>query len=629
VCRAIREVCESGALPSSDRIPPGAFHADPERLDLGCERATLRKADGGSYELSLRAKRAVSCRLRFTPVSAPQRYGKRGVLNGWRGERLFHYFVPRCRVSGELELDGRRSAVEGFGGYDRKLAFSRRQARSYSATAHWIAALLVLDDGTRLVLYQLRDDARRGAAQRWLSVIDPRGERYDYPRFACEPTRRWRSVRTFREYDTGWKLRVPEAGIELCIDGVLDDQEIVGVIATPTAWAGRAEVSGRMHGAPVHGVGFVELGEPQRVDSLDGFFSAVAESVGESVRRIYPLAPRFEQVRDLVGGEERESLMEGIDLGQFARAVIAPVREIVDRGGKSWRSYGTLACIDIVGGDSREFVQWLAIPEFMHVGSLIVDDVEDRSEIRRGGPACHLKYGEAVAINAGTAAYFMWQKLLECSDKLSDRERLRIYGLYFDAMRAGHAGQAIDLDGCGDLMRAAVETGEGKALEGRILAIHRLKTGVPASALAQMGAVAGGGSDEQIAALGRFFEHLGIAFQIIDDVLNLRGFKGNLKALGEDIALGKVTLPVAKAIPRLALRDREWLWNTLQQKPSDPAVIAACIRMLEECGAVSACIDQAAELVERGWTRLDRVVDGSFGKVMLRAFGWYVLERHY
>jgi geranylgeranyl pyrophosphate synthase len=76
------------------------------------------------------------------------------------------------------------------------------------------------------------------------------------------------------------------------------------------------------------------------------------------------------------------------------------------------RSYGALACMDIVGGDSREHLNWLAMPEFMHVGSLIVDDIQDGSLTRRGGPCAHLIFGNATAINAGTAAYFMGMKMI-------------------------------------------------------------------------------------------------------------------------------------------------------------------------------------------------------------------------
>src|SRR6185503_7691617 len=167
-----------------------------------------------------------------------------------------------------------------------------------------------------------------------------------------------------------------------------------------------------------------------------------------------------------------------------------------------------LACCDVVEGDSRKFVKWLAMPELLHVGSLIIDDVQDRSTVRRGGPACHLVHGEPLAINAGTAAYFITQRLLQTGE-VSPARRLRLYDLYFEAMRAGHAGQALDLDGPSSIMDDVVESGDASALERRVLATHRLKAAVPAASLARMGAVAGGGTDAQIDAVGDFFEALG------------------------------------------------------------------------------------------------------------------------
>merc|ERR1711968_41372 len=125
------------------------------------------------------------------------------------------------------------------------------------------------------------------------------------------------------------------------------------------------------------------------------------------------------------------------------------------------------------------------------------------------------------------------------------------------------------------MMDEVVETGNGQLLEDRVLGIHRLKTAVPAGSLAQMGALAGGGSEAQIQAVGHYYESIGVAFQIMDDVLNLRGlYKGKadlddektlqrsesnsgntprkrrktLKTIGEDIMAGKVTIPIAKAM---------------------------------------------------------------------------------
>ena len=112
-------------------------------------------------------------------------------------------------------------------------------------------------------------------------------------------------------------------------------------------------------------------------------------------------------------------------------------------------------------------------------------------------------------------------------------------------------------------------------------------------------------------------------------MLNLRGFERSLKARGEDIAHGKVTLPIAKGLGRLEHAEREWLWQVVRSKPQDQAVIDGAIARLEAVSAIEACSREAHDLVEAAWTRVQPLLEDSIVKLMLRAFGGYVLERHY
>jgi geranylgeranyl pyrophosphate synthase len=141
--------------------------------------------------------------------------------------------------------------------------------------------------------------------------------------------------------------------------------------------------------------------------------------------------------------------------------------------------------------------------------------------------------------------------------------------------------------------------------------------------------VLGGGTSEQVEALGEFFEALGLAFQIMDDVLNLRGFENGLKERGEDIRQGKVTLPIAKALGRLPAEERSQLWDTLQSQPQEPQVIEAMIARIEAAGALDACVSSARELVNRSWAELDALLPESQYKLTFRAFSAFILERHY
>jgi geranylgeranyl pyrophosphate synthase/predicted secreted hydrolase len=652
--RALSEILERGNVPLPDRMFEGRVFVNPERLELQYGGDLWKKLDDGRYQLTLfDAEKAVGVDLTFELKKPPIRHGDDGVVRGSDDESMFYYFVPRCELTGTIVHRGVEYEIgEGQGWYDHefgvgegeeevddeaeaKLDAETRAARQKARREKhekrqvaWDWLSVQLDDGSELSVYcELYPNVPTSAGE-WAIRIAPDGTRSVHEDVRFEAKRIWRSTQTFFEYPVEWHVSVPSAGIELDVKAVFDDQEFITLISKPSFWEGRIEASGTRDGKPVAGPGIIERSGYASYEDLEGFFEEVGKVVRQSVERVLPMEPTYEQGRKLIASKEREQYMDGVDVQQYARTHLHPIREIVDRGGKGWRSYAAITCCDIVGGDSRQFVQWIALPELMHVGSLIVDDVQDKSVIRRGGETAHLIYGEAQAINSGTAAYFIGIHLLN-SDMVSDADQIRIYNLYFEALRAGHAGQAIDIDGFAHLMDGVVARGDDGNLERHVLAVHRLKTAAPAGCLARIGALAGGGSEAQVEALGRFFEDLGLAFQIVDDVLNLRGFKGDLKAKAEDVQQGKITLPVAKAMAVLPKEDRQWLWETLREKPQDPEVVASVVDKLEACGSIDACATQARELVEAGWKRLEPEVDDSLSKMLLRAFGWYILERHY
>ena len=638
--RAVREILEKGRVPEPDRMFDGPVRVSEERLQLDFAGARLDKLDDGRYRLELASERG-GCALTFAPQKPPHRHGDDGVVRGLSGEAMFYYFIPRCTVEGTLTIDGAERRIarrqgwydHEFGGFipeGEKTGRAREQPKKEDERVdiawNWVSAQL--DGGVDVSAYSLQRVADGKILHEWAVMSGPDGQQRSFTRMSLDAVEGWRSTRTFYDYPTKWRLQIPEARLDLTVEAAFADQEFITCISKPAFWEGRVSVGGTVDGKAVRGLGYVERSGFEPIKTLDEFFAACGEEVRRSVAHWVPRRPTAKEARDLVGGPGREHYLDGMDLDQLGSALIDPIRDITDRGGKSWRSYAALACCDVVQGDSRKFVRWLAMPELMHVGSLIVDDVQDRSTLRRGGPTAHLIHGEPLAINAGTAAYFIMQRLLDTRDITPER-RLAIYDLYFEAMRAGHAGQAIDLDGMHAAMPAVVESGDGRALERRVLTTYRLKAGAPAGCLARMGAVAGGGEQTQIDAVGQFFETLGVAFQVIDDVLNLRGFKGELKSRGEDVRNGTITLPVVRAMGLLPLDERRALWATLKAKPTDERVVAATVERLETSGAVEACARLAKGLVEESWRLTEPHLRDSIYKIMLRAFGWYLLERHY
>ena len=631
--RALQEVLIKGRVPLPDRLMTKEAMVSKDELALDYDGCQFIKQTDGSYRLTLlNSDQRVGADLYFHSQTPPVRHGDDGVVRGTAGEDMFYYFMPHCRVEGTVTLDGQPVEVaDAKGWYDHEFGKPTTDTPegkiNHDTAWNWIS--VQLGNGYRISAYDLFDNNQQGAScGRWVIIIDPQGNARQYDDFTLQPLKNWTSSRTFDSYPTSWQLDIPAAKVSLFVDADLPAQEFITVISKPAFWEGRVSTRGTIDHEVVAGLGYVERSGFGRIEKLDDFFRAVTKQTRKAVQALVPLTPTDEQLRRLVASDEHAHYTDGLDPAQYSRALLKPIREMIDRGGKSWRSYAALACIDLVGGSSQQYMNWLAWPELLHTGSLIVDDVQDESDIRRGGPACHKLYGQATAINAGNACYFLGELLL-VDATFSDTKKLKLYSLYFETLRAAHAGQAIDIDGFNALMPEVVGYGRGSQLEDRILAVHRLKSAVPASSLAQLGAILADGLPAEVDALGQFLESLGLAFQIIDDVLNLRGFKDNLKSRGEDITAGKITLPVAKAMGILGWPARRELWDTIRAKPTDRSVIDGVIDQLETCGAIESCKQQAEELVEVAWRKLDALLPDSDVKIKMRAFGWYVLERHY
>jgi geranylgeranyl pyrophosphate synthase/predicted secreted hydrolase len=651
--RAVTEVLRRGRIPRPDHLFNGGVFVSERTLHLDYAGDSLRKRDDGSYELQLfNQEKGAGCHLVFEPLKQAIRHGTDGVVPGADNERMFYYFIPRNRVTGSVVMDGRREEVaHGQGWYDHEFGMGEVYSADEADTAHldghsllarraqrrarkeqnaigWDWLSVQLEDGSDLTVYSLVFLHGGQPAGSYAVLSDPNGNRTCYTKLSFEPTRHWQSTQTFITHPVAWRVRVPEAGIDVEVESEFEDQEFITLVTKLSFWEGHVKVRGTVRGRPSRGVGVVERSGFGAFESLDAFFDAVGHVVRKRVDAILPREPSPDAAKQLVASKERGHYVRDVDLAQLGRTLIHPIRDVVDRGGKGWRSYALIACCDLVGGDSRNFVDWIAFPELMHVGSLIIDDVQDESAWRRGGPSAHVMHGKAQAINAGTAAYFVCSARM-LPESISNADRIRIYNYYFECLRAGHAGQAIDLDGFGDLLPDVVATGDAKELERRVRAVHRLKTAAPAGCLARIGAVLGGGTDAQIEAVGQYFEAVGLAFQAMDDVLNLRGFKKDLKTRAEDITHGKVTLPVAKALGKLNESGRRWLQCALEAHTTDLGLLEEAVDLLEECGAVQECVNEAHGYVEEAWRGLDPLVDDSLTKVMLRAFSWYLLERHY
>jgi len=633
--KAAIEMLEKGVVPYPDRLFEGEVSCSLDKLDLQFGTNSLKKLANGNYKLDLYDKEHnVACDLELEPQRKPIRHGDNGVVNGVSAEDMFYYFIPRNKMTGSITIEDNIIELEkGQAWYDHEFGRHRDEDKNTEVDLtkdvawNWIA--IQFDNGSELTAYDLVDTKTNENCGSYLILIDKEGNRTQIKEFNFKSIGKdWTSTRTFQDYPSHWVLESKEINLKLEVKAQFAEQEFATVISKPAFWEGRVNITGTMNGEKVQGPGFIERSGFSALNNLEEFFKIVSRETIKSVDYVIPHNPNREKLSELVSKKEQMHYIEGVESDIYQKALIDPIRTIIDRGGKSWRSYAALACCDIVGGNSQEAIEWLSLPELMHVGSLIVDDVQDQSDIRRGEATCHKIYGEPIAINAGSAAYFIGQISVYNAD-ISDAKKLRIYHMYFETLRAAHSGQALDLYGLDYMMEDVVENGKGDLLIKRSIAIHKLKSAAPASYLAKIGAILGDGTEEQINGLGLYYDALGIAFQIIDDTLNVKGFQDNLKTVCEDITAGKITYPIAVAMSYLEKEDRKRLWEIVKIKTDEKYLLEEAVSLIEKNNVLDKCTQHARDYVNDAWKILDPLVKDSMVKLNLRAFSWYILDRTY
>jgi len=176
--------------------------------------------------------------------------------------------------------------------------------------------------------------------------------------------------------------------------------------------------------------------------------------------------------------------------------------------------------------------------EMIHTYSLIHDDLPalDNDDFRRGKPTCHKVYGEAMAILAGDALFTLAVQTLTRIEKADpDRVVALIRELVFASGTVDGmiGGQVTDIE-------SERQTPTAELLD----SIHRAKTGALLRASVRMGGIAAGADARQIEALSKYGEHVGLAFQIVDDILDVEESSAALgKTAGKDAEQGKITFP--------------------------------------------------------------------------------------
>ncbi|MHB0859087.1 MAG: polyprenyl synthetase family protein [Anaerolineae bacterium] len=268
--------------------------------------------------------------------------------------------------------------------------------------------------------------------------------------------------------------------------------------------------------------------------------------------------------------------------------------QLVDAGGKRLRPMLMMCAFRALGGHDVDLVAPMAAAvELLHTASLIHDDINDRSDTRRGRPTVNARWGDTLALLAGDYVFVKILRLVARSDPRS----IALLGEACEVLVEGETLQHL----------ALWDTGMG---EQRYLEILGKKTAMLFAACGRLGALAAEASQVQVQALGDYGFHLGVAFQIRDDTLDLIGTLEELgKPTESDLVQGKVSLALIHALSLST--------DALAALQSGNYVRLRHI--LEETGSIAYAMQRAEEHAESAVAALWAVPKGEYADLLREA----------
>ena len=249
------------------------------------------------------------------------------------------------------------------------------------------------------------------------------------------------------------------------------------------------------------------------------------------------------ELADIVGGELERSKDRLLSDAGRQRKIIEAMWYSLSAGGKRIRPALTLEFCRVCGGDIKNALPAACALEMVHTFSLIHDDLPcmDDDDLRRGKPSCHKAYGEAMALLAGDALLNLAYEVICQEGEISAETKLALVSELSEAVGVSGmiGGQVIDT--CFEEVLS----------EEQLLEMYGMKTGALLKAACRMGCISAGADPEKTEQAGLYAEKLGLAFQIIDDILDITGDEKLLgKPVGSDAEEGKYTYAAIAGIER-------------------------------------------------------------------------------
>ena len=308
------------------------------------------------------------------------------------------------------------------------------------------------------------------------------------------------------------------------------------------------------------------------------------------------------EIFDLVR-EDLERVEKAIDLEAVAsvEAVTTIGKYLQQSGGKRLRPALLLLCARFAGNGGKMAIQLGAVVEMLHAATLVHDDVIDVAQTRRGRPSANVQWGNHTCVLAGDWLYMQ-------AFQVALRERnFHVLDLLIGLTQMMVEGELIQLDRIG---RIGITEADCMELVDR-------KTACLFSACAKLGAVAGGADTNAEEKLGEFAWNLGMAFQLIDDMLDFIAHENTLgKPVGGDLKEGKVTLPLVYALETASAAERKLIETVLATRSYDHVPFTDILSLVERHGGVQRTRERAQQFTDRARQLVGEFPDNPYQRAL-------------
>lgn len=251
---------------------------------------------------------------------------------------------------------------------------------------------------------------------------------------------------------------------------------------------------------------------------------------------------------------------------------------LIASGGKRLRPMLTLAAAKLCGYEGDRHVQLAACVEFIHTATLLHDDVIDESELRRGVDTANTIWGNKASVLVGD---FLFSRSFEL---MTEDGSLKVLKVLSHASNIIAEGEVLQLTTAND-----TETTEDQYLE-----VISAKTAALFAAACRIGPIVADRSAAEERALESYGKNLGIAFQLVDDLLDYSAKQATLgKTVGDDFREGKITLPIILAFRRGDEEERAFWRRTLEEMQQEPGDLEHAIKLLEKHNALKDTVERA------------------------------------